>query len=103
MAARSTVPAGVKKPQDHLPAESEEFVFESSAGVVRLPKFGAIKFGVIRRMRKEDPSEQMFMLVEEVAEDSLDVIDELPQSEIEDLFTRWQEDSGVDQGESEAS
>lgn len=93
----------VKKPQDHLSPATEDFVFKSSEGEVRLPKFGAIKFGVIRRMRKEDPSEQMFMLVEEVAADSLPIIDELPQQEIEELFTKWQEDSGVEQGESSAS
>lgn len=94
----------VKKPQDHKSPATEDFVFASSAGEVRLPKFGAIKFGVIRRMRKEDPAEQMFMLVEEVAtEDVLTVIDDLPQKEIESLFTEWQEDSGVEQGESSAS
>lgn len=94
----------VKKPQDHLSPATDEFVFGSSAGEVRLPKFGQIKFGVIRRMRKEDPSEQMFMLVEEVSDEAtLAVIDDLPQKEIEALFTKWQEDSGVDQGESSAS
>lgn len=96
--------AAPKKPQDHKSPANEDFVFKSSAGEVRLPKFGAIKFGVIRRMRKEDPAEQMFMLVEEVStEEVLTMIDDLPQSEIEDLFTKWQEDSGVDQGESSAS
>lgn len=94
----------VKKPQDHLSPASEDFVFESSAGTVTLPKFGAIKFGVIREMRKEDPSEQMFSLVEKVASpEVLAIIDEIPQKEMEPLFTKWQEDSGVTQGESSAS
>jgi hypothetical protein len=94
----------VKKPQDHLSPATDDFVFASSAGAVTLPKFGAIRFGVIRKMRKEDPSEQMFMLVEEVSSaETLEVIDALPQKEIEVLFTKWQEDSGVDQGESSAS
>lgn len=71
---------------------------------IDLPKFSNIPFGVIRKMRKETEAEQMFMLVETIAdENTLALIDQLGMGQMEDLFVAWQKDSGITVGESSAS
>lgn len=101
----SAVPENAPTPADHLPkAEADLFELETSAGLVRLPKFSRLKFGVVRRLRKVDEDELPFFLVEELAgEESLAVIDELEPDEVRALFEKWQGDAGVDAGNSSAS
>ena len=68
---------------------------------ITLPRFDALPFGVIRRIRKADDTEQFFLLLEESADErSLKVIDDLSMPEISDLVEAWQKDAGVDLGES---
>lgn len=92
----------VAQPEDH---QSPTFVYRTLAGtVVTLPRFKkVVTFGLARRMRKLPDSEQMFALVEEVCDDAaLKALDEMDMPETEAFFSAWQEDSGVDLGESSA-
>ncbi|QCW22019.1 tail assembly chaperone [Gordonia phage Yakult] len=71
---------------------------------VSLPRFKSIPFGIIRKNRALPQDEQFFTLLETVAsEEDLAKIDKAPQSEIEALMKAWQDDSGVNVGESEDS
>ncbi|MGP5930342.1 hypothetical protein [Corynebacterium glyciniphilum] len=68
---------------------------------ITLPSFGHLPFGVIRRIRKADETEQFFLLLEESADErSLKIIDDLSMPEIADLVDAWQKDAGVTVGES---
>lgn len=68
---------------------------------ITLPGFGNLPFGVVRRIRKADDTEQFFLLLEESADErSLKIIDELSMPEIADLVDAWQKDAGVTVGES---
>ena len=68
---------------------------------ITLPKFDALPFGVVRRIRNADDTEQFFLLLEEAADErSLKVIDDMPMPEIADLVEAWQKDAGVSVGES---
>mgnify|MGYP007087611768 CR=1 FL=1 len=83
--------------------ERFHYTLEDGREIV-LPHFKNLPFGVVRKLRKEDEAEQLFSLVEQVADDNaLAIIDTLGMSEIETLFAAWQKDSGVTVGESSAS
>ncbi|MFP9065795.1 hypothetical protein ACLI1X_16510, partial [Enterococcus faecalis] len=58
---------------------------------INLKPFGSVPSGVIRRNRK-NPEEGMWEIFEwgAVSEADLAVFDELPLTEVEDLFTAWQ-------------
>lgn len=83
---------------------TEQFHHEVNGKTVTLPHLKNLPFGVIRKLRNEDPAEQLFSLVEQTAdEDALEVIDTLGMEQVNELFTAWQEASGVSLGESTAS
>lgn len=84
---------------------TEQFHWKTDDGrEVVLPRFNQLPFGVVRKLRKEDEAEQLFGLVEQVAdEDTLAIIDTLGMGDIETLFTAWQKAGGVSVGESSAS
>ena len=68
---------------------------------ISLPKFDALPFGVVRKIRKADETEQFFLMFEEAADEkTLKIIDELPMPVIADLIDAWQKDAGVSVGES---
>lgn len=82
----------------------EKFHFEHGGKKFELPLMSNLKFGVIRKLRKESDSEQMFMLLELVADKrALAAIDDMTGEEVGALFTEWQKASGVDLGESGGS
>lgn len=65
---------------------------------------GTHPFGLIRRLRKEDDTEQFFGLIEGVAgAKDLAVIDTMTQAEVKDLMAAWQKDSSITLGESSDS
>lgn len=69
---------------------------------IELPRFDKLPFGVMRKMRKADETEQAFLLFESAAsEESLEVIDTMGVDEIGELLEAWQKDAGVTTGESE--
>lgn len=81
-----------------------EFVYEHNGEEIRLPHFKNLPFGTIRRLRKADEAEQLFGLVEDVADDdTLAVIDAMGMADVEALFEAWQKASGVTVGEASAS
>lgn len=71
---------------------------------INLKPFGSVPSGVIRRNRK-NPEQGMWEIIEwgAVSEADLAVFDELPLTEVEDLFTAWQEAGQVTVGNSRAS
>lgn len=82
----------------------EKFHFEHEGKKFELPLMSNLKFGVIRKLRKETQQEQMFMLLEMVANKrALDAIDDMTGEEVGELFEEWQKASGVDMGESKDS
>lgn len=82
----------------------EKFQFEHDGKKYSLPLMSNLKFGVVRKLRKETESEQMFLLVEEVADKrTLTAIDDMTGEAVGELFEAWQKASGIDVGESEDS
>jgi hypothetical protein len=83
----------------------EQFHYTTTSGTeIVLPKYKHLKAGLVRRIRKLGPVDQIFTALEEVGtEDDLAVIDEMTQEEMNDFVASWQKDSGVTQGESKAS
>lgn len=89
-------------PQDHQSA-TYTHTFPSGESVT-LPRFESVMtFGRARRLRKLDEADQLFTLVEDIAdEDTLAVLDKMDTAQTEAFFTGWQEHSGVNLGESSA-
>jgi len=83
----------------------QDYTYTTEAGAtITLPPFSTIPFGVIRKLRNEPEQEQVFMLVEELADDAaLAEMDKLGMAEIGVLFAGWQEQAQVTVGESSAS
>ncbi|ATL65145.1 hypothetical protein [Nocardia terpenica] len=83
----------------------EKFAYTTAAGKkLSLPRMEHIPFGLIRRLRKEDDTEQFFALIEGVATPKdLAVIDAMTQAEVRELMDAWQKDSNITLGESSAS
>ncbi|KZM68361.1 hypothetical protein [Nocardia terpenica] len=83
----------------------EKFSYTTSAGKkLSLPRMENVPFGLIRRLRKEDDTEQFFALIEGVAAGKdLAVIDTMTQAEVKDLMDAWQKDSTISLGESSGS
>lgn len=71
---------------------------------ITLPALSEVPFGIIRRSRKLTPDEQFYFMFEELLTDAdLDTLDSLTAAQVSDLIDGWQEDAGVDLGESEDS
>lgn len=78
----------------------EKFHYTVGKKKLTLPRFGELPFGVARKIRKVSEEEQLFILLEEAADEaSLEIIDTIPMSEIEKLMQAWMKDSGVTAGE----
>ena len=75
-----------------------------SGETVTLPKYKNLRAGLIRKIRKLAPIDQIFTVLEEVASPAvLALIDDLDQEQCNDLVQAWQNDSGLTAGESKAS
>lgn len=83
----------------------EKFHYKTEAGdEIVLPKFKTVPAGVIRRARKESPAEQVFTVLETLADEAtLARVDELEAGEFNRFIEAWQQDSKVTMGESSAS
>ena len=65
--------------------------------------FAVVPLGLIRKNRK-NPEEGMWAIFEwALSEDDLAVFDYLPISDVEEIFTAWQEADAVTAGESSSS
>lgn len=85
-----------------MAAKSDVFEYTHDGKKITLPLMNKIKFGIIRKLRKLDDTEQMFSMIELVADEkTLAVIDDMDQDEIKKFMSEWNEASGVDLGESD--
>lgn len=65
-----------------------------------LPHMRSIKAGLIRKVRRFDEADQMFTILEAVADDdTLAIIDDLARDQLEELMKEW-EKASVSLGES---
>ncbi|MDO5050001.1 MAG: hypothetical protein Q4D87_08995 [Actinomycetaceae bacterium] len=76
------------------------FKFETAAGdTIEVRKFSALPGRAFRLVRRLDPADQMFTILEEYAsEEAMELIDELPMDELNTFLKHWQSDSGVTVG-----
>lgn len=83
----------------------EKFHYKVGKKEVTLPRFEqAATLGFMRRTRKMAPQDQVFELLESVADEkTLEVLDALYGSSLEAFIKAWQEDSNITVGESSAS
>lgn len=81
----------------------EQFHWTSPEGAeITLPRMDKIKTGIIRRHRKEEPTDFIFSVLEETADEAmLAKVDELSTADLNDLVEKWQ--AGVSVGESVSS
>ena len=96
-------PTPIKRPepQDHK-AKVEPYIWTAPDGrKVTLQPFDRIPAGVFRKARSGDELEQTFSLIEAATDEAgLEVVDDLPVGDLDQLFTAWSEAAGVDSGES---
>lgn len=79
----------------------EKFVYKVDGKKIELPKADQIPFKVIRKMHKVDEDEQIFVLLETLADqDALDIIDELPAPQVVNLINEWAKSGDKNLGES---
>lgn len=81
----------------------EKFHWTSPAGVeIVLPHMKSIKAGILRRHRKEEPTDFIFSVLEEIADDAtLEKVDDLSSGDLNTLVEKWQAE--VSPGESGGS
>lgn len=99
MSASSPAPkSSTRKPKV---VADEQFSFTTAAGkVIVVPSFSKVKFGIIRKIRRQSVADQMFSLVEELCDDdTLALLDDLEQDEAQKFVEQWGEFSGVTLGE----
>jgi hypothetical protein len=83
---------------------TEQFHYTHNGATITLPYVSKIRMGIIRKIRRLPGDDQVFTLLEEIADKStLAAIDEMDASEFEKFVTAWQQESGVTVGESAAS
>lgn len=83
---------------------TEKFHYKVGTKTIVLPRYKHIPMGILRKLRKEDVDEQLFGLLETVADEkTLALLDELDQERFQEFYQAWQADSEVTQGESSAS
>lgn len=101
----ATSPRKKTEPAKHSgPGSDESFEYETENGLIVIPSIAKMPSGVIRRIRKLSPVDQVFTVVEETASaEALALIDQLPAPEFNAFCAAWYEFSGVSLGESAAS
>ncbi len=74
---------------------TEKFHWTSPAGVeITLPHMAKLKAGLLRKVRRMDPVDASFTMLEEVADDAtMAKIDDLDVGDLNDLASAWQEAS----------
>ncbi|HEX5541110.1 MAG TPA: hypothetical protein VFX60_06040 [Micromonospora sp.] len=90
-----------KKPQDRKKPDAEDvFEFEHGGETYTLPRYGSIKPGLIRRIRKLSDLDATFTILEEVANaDALAALDDMSMDEFNQVQRDWLEHSGITLGE----
>lgn len=81
---------------------NEKFHYPTKGGEIVVPHISKIKGGLLRKYRKLDEMDMVFSIIEElVDDDTLALIDDLEQGELEKFMAAWQ--TGVSVGESSGS
>lgn len=90
-----------KKPEDHQP-KHEPFVWQSPyGGEVRLTPFNKLPFGLFRKSRNMTDEDRTFAMLEAATDEAgLQIVDDLPTDEVDELFKSWAAASGVELPES---
>lgn len=74
----------------------DDYTFDVDGDTYSIPSFGAFNAGDIRAVRKLDEVDQMFTLVELVADkETLAAIDAMSIPRLTDFFSDWQDAAGV--------
>lgn len=96
-----TDPTPIRQPEDHK-GKSEPYVWTAPDGrTVTLKAFDRIPAGVFRKARTGDELEQTFSIIEAATDEAgLEVVDDLPVGDLDQLFNAWSKATGVDAGES---
>lgn len=81
----------------------EKFHWTSPAGAeITLPRMDQIKAGILRRHRKEEPTDFIFSVLEEISDtETLEKVDDLESRDLNTLVEKWQAE--VTPGESSRS
>lgn len=93
----------IKQPTDHKQPADEPYEWKAPDGrIVTFKPFGKLPVGVFRKARAEgNEMEQTFQLLEAGTDAAgLEVLDDLPISELDQVFEGWAAASGVEPGES---
>lgn len=82
---------------------AKNFEYSWNGKKVKLPGFGNLPAGVLRKTRNaKDPMDQAFLMIESVAtEDALKIIDEMSVEEFGKMIAEWAQ--GTTPGESSDS
>ncbi len=82
---------------------AKNFEYTWNGKKVKLPGFGNLPAGVLRKTRNaKDPMDQAFLMIEEVASpEALNVIDQMPVEEFGKMIAEWAQ--GTSPGESSDS
>lgn len=82
----------------------EKFHYDHNGQTVVLPKFKHTPAGVVRKVRSKSEAEQIFTVLEALADDdALAIIDTMDTEQLQAFIAAWQKDSNVTVGESSAS
>ena len=82
----------------------EKFHYPTKHGEIVLPRFSNLKTGMMRKVRRMDPADQIFTILEELlSEEGLEIFDKMDGEEMEEFVGAWQANAGVILGESKAS
>lgn len=94
----------VKQPQDRK-KKVGDFTYTFGENTVTLPSLNSLMtFGFSRTHRHLPPDEQVYILLEEnCGEETLATLDLMDGDDTKAFVEGWQEHSGIDAGESEAS
>ena len=85
-----------------MAAKSDVFEYTHAGKKITLPLMNKLKFGIVRKLRKLEDEEQMFAMIEMVADEkTLAVIDDMDGDEVGEFVKAWRDESGIDLGESD--
>lgn len=78
----------------------EKFHYDHKGKKITLPLMNQIPFGVARKLRKESEEEQLYGMIEMVADKkSLDIIDQMNPDEVKAMMEAWGKSSEITPGE----
>lgn len=98
-APTAAAPHAAPEAPESFTNDDKMFTYASRSGIVRVRSLARMPVGVIRKVRKLDQADQFFTMLEMVAPEYLEVVDQWDGDELADFLTKWQRWSGVGLGE----